>query len=421
MLHWAIGMAACLAFAGQGDAAQTVFTTRSAFNAAAGSGLTFESFETQRNGQTVAYPGVSVSETAGSFNLIVHTSNNATFTAATTHLGNSIWFSDNGPSVATFSFATPITAFGIDTAFSQARTVTFGGGVNGSLALAANTPGFFGVISDTAFSNVTVNVDGNPNVGFDALAFGLAAAPVPEPAQWALLIGGFGIVGAAARRRRSHAAPLALLALAASLPNAASAAIITNGGFEADPVIATGWQSSGDASVRSAGSNLAVDGTQVGVMGVGISPFAAASGSVFQEFTLAQSGRLNYDFKAGTIFFGGFGFAVGFVFRIDDQVISNAPPTFVSDSVNFSYYPLSTQIAGGVDLSAGTHRFAFDISRSETGFGRGVAFVIDDVQTTFSPAAGGVPEPAQWALLIGGFGIVGAAARRRNKQNLAVA
>ncbi len=35
---------------------------------------------------------------------------------------------------------------------------------------------------------------------------GVAGAPVPEPAAWALLIGGFGMAGAAVRRRRSSVA-----------------------------------------------------------------------------------------------------------------------------------------------------------------------------------------------------------------------
>lgn len=198
-----------LAATGSANAAQTGYTTRAAFNAAAGSGLAFESFEAQRNGQTVFYPGVSISETGGSFNLIVHTSNNATFSAATTNGAFSIWYSDNGSSIATFSFAAPVTAFGVDIASSQSQLAGFGGGVSGALALAANTPGFFGVISDAPFSTVTVNVDGSSNVGFDALTFGLAAAAVPEPAAWTLLVLGFGGVGASLRRRRPARVALA--------------------------------------------------------------------------------------------------------------------------------------------------------------------------------------------------------------------
>ena len=41
------------------------------------------------------------------------------------------------------------------------------------------------------------------NADFDTLSLGGAAAPaVPEPATWAMLIAGFGLVGASARRRR---------------------------------------------------------------------------------------------------------------------------------------------------------------------------------------------------------------------------
>jgi hypothetical protein len=198
--------AAVLLPAASASAAQTLYTTRAAFDAAAGNGLALESFETQRNGQTVSYPPVSVSETGDSFNLIVHTSNNATFTKATTLGSHSIWFIDGtGGSRATFTFATPITAFGLDTAFSQARTATFSGGVSGSLALAANTASFFGVISDTPFTSVVVEVSGSGvNVGFDALAYGTAAtAGVPEPGTWALMIAGFGLLGAAMRSHKA--------------------------------------------------------------------------------------------------------------------------------------------------------------------------------------------------------------------------
>jgi len=36
-------------------------------------------------------------------------------------------------------------------------------------------------------------------------------------------------------------------------------------------------------------------------------------------------------------------------------------------------------------------------------------------------AAGAVPEPATWAMMIGGFGLIGAASRRRNRQAVAIA
>jgi PEP-CTERM motif len=50
---------------------------------------------------------------------------------------------------------------------------------------------------------------------------------------------------------------------------------------------------------------------------------------------------------------------------------------------------------------------------------RGRSFEFDDFAATLAPAVGpdgsGVPEPASWAMLIGGFGLVGAVARRRSQ------
>ncbi len=43
----------------------------------------------------------------------------------------------------------------------------------------------------------------------------------------------------------------------------------------------------------------------------------------------------------------------------------------------------------------------------------GYEVAIDNIAYDLSPVAAGVPEPASWALLIAGFGLVGAAARRR--------
>jgi hypothetical protein len=205
---------------------------------------------------------------------------------------------------------------------------------------------------------------------------------------------------------------LAACALLGFTAGTANANAIANGSFELNPPGAASWQAVGQASIAAPGSNLATDGSHVGALGVG-GAFEEASGTVYQDFTLSQAGNFSYGFDAGTVFFGGFPFGVGFTFRIDDQIITTAIPTFVSDSVSFSYYPLSMRIAGDLDLTAGTHRFAFDISRSGTLFGRGVVFVIDDIETGFVPAMAGVPEPSAWALLILGFGAVGAGLRRQ--------
>ena len=63
-----------------------------------------------------------------------------------------------------------------------------GNGIDLSLSLA-------GIQSVRFYSN-------GATIGWDNFEFGDLAAVVPEPASWALMIAGFGLAGAAARRRR---------------------------------------------------------------------------------------------------------------------------------------------------------------------------------------------------------------------------
>ena len=73
---------------------------------------------------------------------------------------------------------------------------------------------------------------------------------------------------------------------------------------------------------------------------------------------------------------------------------------------------------GSVFLTAGAH--ALRIFQEENGGGTGLTAYFrkaDDSNTAlggnFLSTTAGVPEPAAWGLMIGGFGVVGAASRRR--------
>lgn len=212
---------------------------------------------------------------------------------------------------------------------------------------------------------------------------------------------------------------LAVAALVGT-PSTAQAQLIANGSFEFDPPNAQSWQSTGEVEVSSVLSGLATEGQHLGVLGFGSSGNSARSGTVYQDFVLTQAGKFAYSFDAGSVFFGFLGFPVSFKFKIDDTVITDATPLIFSDGLPGGFRTLQTRIAGDIDLAAGTHRFAFDISRDATLFVRGAAFAIDDINTSFTPSAAGVPEPSAWALLILGFGAVGASLRQRRQRAVAL-
>lgn len=65
----------------------------------------------------------------------------------------------------------------------------------------ARTGQFVGFISDTPFTSVTISSAANSGYTLDTLLFGNANAVVPEPSSWALMIFGFGMIGAARRQQ----------------------------------------------------------------------------------------------------------------------------------------------------------------------------------------------------------------------------
>lgn len=101
-------------------------------------------------------------------------------------------------------FAAPVSAFAA-TFFGAATNSTLTFTVDGvSFAGPVHNYSVFGFVSDTPFSRITVSGE-NELHQFDDVRFAIAAA-VPEPATWAMLIGGIGATGALARRRPARRA-----------------------------------------------------------------------------------------------------------------------------------------------------------------------------------------------------------------------
>ena len=138
-------------------------------------------------------------------------------------IGNQVAVRDTGDLVVDFT-GTPLTYFGVwASALDAANTVSFykagnllsstnltafplPGGYNGT----PTTPflgqnggenyAFFNFVVSEGYDRVVLSQNGGGGFELDNVTIGTGA--VPEPATWAMLIAGFGIVGAAARRRR---------------------------------------------------------------------------------------------------------------------------------------------------------------------------------------------------------------------------
>ena len=118
----------------------------------------------------------------------------------------------------TFGFNDPVTSFGIDViglgtlGFTSADLTMTTDKASSQLYsnyfnLFADNVVFAGVVDPRGFSVVTftgTSFDFGDYVEYDSLHIG--GAPVPEPAGWALMIGGVALAGAALRRQRTGAA-----------------------------------------------------------------------------------------------------------------------------------------------------------------------------------------------------------------------
>lgn len=143
-----------------------------------------------------------------------------------TYMGSSFTFGSNGQffsgpiTISTANGGEVNTTFGEPTAYfadGRGGAVTFGPGMNFA-PFASETPirfsngeNFFGLRAVTGTgtfygfaytSDNVLNSIGFESVADAAITATTAAGAVPEPATWAMMIGGFGMVGGAMRRRK---------------------------------------------------------------------------------------------------------------------------------------------------------------------------------------------------------------------------
>lgn len=112
---------------------------------------------------------------------------------------------------ATFNFSSAIRAFGMYVGGQEISSinVAFNNGTNQTILLDPNGyGGQLGFIGFTDSSNLITSVRLNAEndiLAVDDVRFAVGNGGVPEPAAWALMLSGFGLVGGAMRRRRATA------------------------------------------------------------------------------------------------------------------------------------------------------------------------------------------------------------------------
>jgi hypothetical protein len=217
----ALGVVA-LGFSATGHAA--VFTDRASFNAAVSSqstvtfeGLVLPQFDAKDYGANASIGGVLFSDT----DISIQAAHVPLF--ASTAYGSDYMEWEGGPHVLTLTFVNgPVTAFGFDFMEVRGHASTYtvdAGGVLMGASSGGSASSFFGYTSSVAFSSITFTQAAVDDQHFDFwsmdnVSYGTAwqrvavdegPLGVPEPASWALMMLGFGGLGATLRQQRRRA------------------------------------------------------------------------------------------------------------------------------------------------------------------------------------------------------------------------
>jgi len=213
--------------------------------------------------------------------------------------------------------------------------------------------------------------------------------------------------------RTAAASALAALALAAA-PSAGAAELLTNGGFEdLGSAVAEGW----GGYTYYAGGSVGLPGWTVDTGSVDVTTNASAWSPAYE----GQNGLDINGWSAGAIS-QSFATILGEMYTVSFAYSRNAAGAPNPATATVSAGGSMLNVVAANDGSFGTPNnflwktasFTFvgtgnteTITLAATVPGNGGVF-FDDVSVS-----GAVPEPATWALMIGGFGMAGATLRRR--------
>jgi hypothetical protein len=204
--------------------------------------------------------------------------------------------------------------------------------------------------------------------------------------------------------------------LAAGAATNASAAIVTNGSFENG---LTGWTTFGGGTTPGLGITvITTGGTNSTGYGDNVPNYNGTHAAFFVDDnafeTLSQfvtlAANTNY-----TLSFGLFATASGannpFGFALTDLIFGTSVFDVAINNNAFTDVPVGTWTTHTYNFTtafSGSYLLNFSFL---SGHSPAKDVLLDGVN--IAPTQGAVPEPATWAMMLGGFALVGAAMRRR--------